>query len=153
MSVADYIGRMTDLCVLNGAAQAGQQLLPQALAPGSICAGTQKLAQMVAICLLTDRGSVYGQPARGTDFMTALRSGGVQTVADVGVLFGSAALDISNQLNDAQPSDAPDDERLDSLTLDSAALLGDYLQLTIRITSRAGDARAVLLPLQIPLNS
>ena len=151
MSLRDYIGRSLDLCIFSGLAQFGMQPVTQTLQGNTACTGVQKLAQLVTIWLLTIKGSVMGHPTWGTDFLMSVRSGRVRTTADLTMVFGGAAVDILNFTTNERPGPLPDDEVLVSLTLESAAVLGDHIDLTARITTAAGAARTALLPIRVPL--
>jgi hypothetical protein len=50
-------------------------------------------------------------------------------------------------LQDEEYEGMPDDERLDDAELLSVGLLPGYMNLSIGITSRAGDAREILVPI------
>lgn len=118
---------------------------------GEICTGIQKLSQRVAIEFLTEKGSMPYLPDRGTEFMTKLRQGRLRTELDVTLEFNFAIIDIAQNLitEEATYTDIPmpDDERFASAELTSIAILADFLQLTMLVTSVAGDSREVIMPI------
>jgi hypothetical protein len=113
---------------------------------GKICAGIQKLAQRWALEFLTEKGSMPGLPARGSDFMTLLRQGMLRTQLDVTQSFNAANLRVRVTLQAEEYDGMPDDERFDDAELLSVAILPGYLNMRVMITSLAGDERAVILP-------
>lgn len=149
-TIADYRGRKFDVLVLQGAKAVGDVLLTQQLFNGNsgqICTGTQKLAQRWTMEFGTEAGSMKYRPARGCQFMRDFRRGRLRTEADVQASFDFAELAIFRNLTVEELDDTPAEERLDHATLLQIAILADRLQLKVRIVSRAGTARAIILPL------
>lgn len=150
MSLQDFFGRSIDLQLLQGGRSSGSVQLQPAVQGAKVCTGVEKLSQKVAVLLLTDVGSVYGNPRRGTDFLPAVKRGQLSTEADVASQFGAAAVDILNQLNASAPDDLPDDERLVDLELDDVAVSGDLLSLAVRLVT-ADPKRPVILAVDVPV--
>jgi prolyl-tRNA synthetase len=111
-TIFDYVGRTNDLCIFDNVNLGGSEIRLDLI--NSMCTGVQKLAQKIISLLLTAKGSVIGDPNRGTDFLSDLYSGRLQTATDVGVSFGAAVLDITNQINVVATDSTPNDEIIES---------------------------------------
>jgi len=156
MAIVDYIGRTYDLLSYQGGDVAGGEvLLNQALVTpensGQITTGIQKLAQRFLLELLTERGSLTYLPDRGCDFMSSARLGNFLTPLDVLASFSASLVDIRNNLEIEESESDPDDERFLDATADSVTLNTGSATLHISITSRAGDTRVVIAPLNITI--
>ena len=154
MSASDYTGRRFDVLALRGGQSSGVQQLESSLfAPavsGEVCTGIQKLAQRWVLEFLTIRGSMgFHLEDRGSDFVQWLRQGRLRTEFDVQTYFGFAARQVQNSLREEEPEDMPDDERLDQATLAQVQISEQGLELTVEVTSRAGESRQVILPLAL----
>lgn len=152
MAAVDYVGRQFDILAFRGQTPRGeielQQTLFDSAAAGEVCTGITKLAQRWLLEFLTVQGSIPFS-TRGSDFMTWWRQGRLRTEYDVQAYFGFAAQQVQVQLRNEETSDMPADERLQSATLDRLQLQLDEIALNITITSLAGTARSVILPLTI----
>lgn len=153
-TAADYVGRKFDVFAFSGAAAAGEHLLQQSLFDasnnGSVCTGVQKLAQRWIIEFLTIRGSMpFHMKDRGTLFMLWLRQGRIQSEFDVRAYFNFAAQQVSVNLRKVETSDMAADERLQSATLDQLQILDGALELSVTLSSIAGDTRNVVLPISL----
>lgn len=150
MSLADFANRKYDYLALQNVNTAKDTQLGLVLYAednsGRICTGIQKLAQRWALEFLTEKGSMPGLPDRGSDFMTLVRQGRMRTQLDVTQNFYAANLRLRVTLQNEEYEDMPDDERFDDAELLSVAILPGYLNMRVMITSRAGDERAVILP-------
>jgi len=152
MSLADYAGRKYDYLAFRNVSAIGEKQLGLALydgdTSGQICVGIQKLAQRWALEFLTEVGSMTAAPTRGSDFMTLVRQGALRTQSDVLSAFAATNLFITRSLRNEEYANMPDDERFDEAELTSVQILPGYMNLSVMITSRAGDARAVILPVE-----
>ena len=150
MSLADYANRKYDVLALQNASTAKESRLDLVLYgadnAGKICAGIQKLAQRWLLEFLTEKGSMPGLPDRGCTFMTFVRRGVVKTQLNVTQTFNASNMRIRVTLQGEEYDGMPDDERLDDAELLSVGLLPGYMNLSIAITSLAGDAREILVP-------
>jgi hypothetical protein len=150
MSLADYANRKYDLLAFQNVNTLRESKLGLVLYeednPGKICVGIQKLAQRWALEFLTEQGSMPGLPDRGCAFMGLVRRGLLRTQLDVTQSFLDAALRIRVTLREEEYVGMPDDEKLDDVELESAAILPGYINLRVMITSLAGDERAVIMP-------
>jgi hypothetical protein len=140
--------RTYDVLAFHGAAARGEVLLDQSLVAsgGSVCTGGQKLAQWFTVELLTARGSLPYAPERGTRFLPELVAGRLRSETDVLVAFGFAVGDIRASAAQLETAATPDDERLAAATADRVVILPGVVRLHITITSRAGAARSITLP-------
>ena len=121
----------------------------------------QKLAQRWLLEFMTEVRSMPGLPDRGTNFMRAARTGQFRVPINVQTEFALAEIAIRRNLRAEETADMPDDERYaDSELLNVAILPGfdvsqasgttaAFLSLGVKITSRAGDAREIILPIEI----
>jgi hypothetical protein len=115
---------------------------------GRICTGIQKLAQRWTLEFLTEIGSMPYRRERGCDFMTLVRRGRFRTQADIIAGFNSSALLVTRNLRNEETTDMPEDEQFEAAELVSALILAGYMYLRVMIVSRAGDGRAVILPIE-----
>lgn len=150
MSLADFANRKYDYLALQNVNTARDNKLGLVLYDednnGRICVGIQKLAQRWTLEFLTERGSMPGLPARGTDFLTLVRQGRLRSQLDVTQNFYAANLRLRVTLQNEEYAGMPDDERFDTAELLSVTILPGYLNMRVMITSIAGDERAVILP-------
>lgn len=160
-TVADYVGRYIDVMAYQGVDTGRDAQLTGALAAdnsGTICTGTQKLAQRFLLRLLTRRGSMPYQPTEGCDFMTRLLRGDLRTSLDVYAEFSSSLIDIRRSMRNEETAErisrgiiAPSDEILASAEITQLTIIPGHVTMTINITSRAGNSRKVILPITTTL--
>lgn len=152
MSLADYASRKYDYLAFRNVTAQGDAQLGLALydtdTSGQICTGIQKLAQRWALEFLTEIGTMTGLPNRGSDFMSLMRRGVLRDQSDVLAAFATTNLFITRNLRNEEYAGMPDDERFDTADLTSVAIFPGYMKLTVMISSRAGDSRAVILPVE-----
>ena len=151
MALQDYADRKYDYLAFRGVSVDGDTKLGLALysedTSGQICTGIQKLAQRWALEFLTEQGSMPGKPERGCDFMTLVRQGRLRTQFDVISAFNTANLFVTRNLRNEETDAMPADERFATAEILSVAVLPGYVNLRVMISSRAGEARAVILPI------
>ncbi len=148
----DYAVRTVDVSVFRSPGGAEDGVLSMDLFGddgGQVCAGIQKLAQRWVLEFCTDIGSMPYAKTRGSEFMEAARDGLLATELDVYQRFNLDGENIRRGLVNEETDDDPDDERFAGAELTAVVLGGGYLSLQVELTSRAGSARAVVLP--IPL--
>lgn len=165
MSLADYVNRKYDYLALQnttgpGSRRIGLELFNE-MNSGQITTGAQKLAQRWLLEFLTETGSMPGLPDRGSNFMRAARSGGFRTPFNVRTEFAMADLTIRKKLQADETDNTPDDERFAAAEITNVAVLPGadvsqksgttavFLTLGVKITSRAGDAREIVLPIEV----
>lgn len=150
-SVADYKGRQIDLLAFQGAKIAGEQLLDQVLVAdgesGQVTAGIQKLAQRWLLEMLTETGSIPYDLVRGTSLLFDARNGILRTTVDAEQSFVLAAAAAKVNLILEEDENMPDDERFDSVVLDSVTVTTDRVIYRTTLRSLAGTDRVILLPL------
>jgi len=151
--VIQYVGRQVDYLAFDDAKASGDTLLTQSMVSsnesGALIAGIQKLVQRFLIELLTGAGSLTYLPDRGTLLMPRLNAGLIRTTQDLFSAFNEAAKSAVASLAAEETETDPDDERIESVSLLSASLLGDTAVLNISITSLAGEELTVLYPLRV----
>lgn len=117
---------------------------------GAICTGSQKLAQRWALEFLTIRGSMgFHLVERGSDFLRWLREGLLRTEADVQAYFNFAASQVKATLLHDVTDTTPDDEIIETASLNEITLFLTGLVLSVTIVTRAGDDRAIILPIAV----
>lgn len=156
MAKTDYSGRTVDLLIFQGTSPEGEKLVTLGFqdAGGEVTTGIQKICQTFTILFLTEVGSVPMMPLRGTGFVTAVRQGRLKDESDVQSEFALAAESVKTFLNlEADLLNLPEDETLESALLDrfDRNESTGTLTLYIRITSVAGEAREVFLPISVPI--
>lgn len=152
-TVADYVGRTVDILAYDGQNPTKEVLLTAELAMagggGQICTGAQKLGQQWLIEFLTVRGTKLHDPDAGCDFMGQLYRGEIQTTLDAEQAFYLSAGQVGRTLEGIITSATPDDEAYEDAELLSLTISGDLLKLNVRIVSRAGTSREVILPIDV----
>lgn len=144
----NYAGRSVDLLIFQGVQPVGEARINLGLgAAGSICTGVQKAVQTFVLLFLTDKGSVAGEEARGTDFLQGLRTGFIHDDASLESAFRFAVMDVLNYDSENRPEETPDDEALEDVELVSYDLQPGYLNLTCRVVTLAGESREVIIPI------
>ena len=150
MSLQDYANRKYDALAFQAVDASTNGQMGMALYAednqGRICTGIQKLAQRWALEFLTETGSMPYKPNRGCQFMTLARQGRFRSQVDVIAAFNDAVLAISRNLQLEEPADMPLDERFANAELLAVGVFVGYADLRVMIVSRAGDARAVVIP-------
>ena len=157
-TILDYQNRRFDAAAFRGQTPSGEVKLGQSLfdvnSSGEVMTGTAKLAQRFTMEFLTEQGSMPYLPDRGTEFMTEARAGHLLTEQDVILQFNLAMNDVAQNLVSEEALyeellPMQDDEKFESAELTGLALLGDFLTLTVRVFSIAGDSREVILPISV----
>lgn len=165
MPLSDYANRKYDYLALRNVntkkkTRLGLELFT-ATDRGAVCVGPQKLAQRWLLEFMTEIGSMPGKPTRGCNFMRAARTGKFLTKLHVETEFSFSAVVVRRNLINEEYDTMPDDERFLSAELLSSVIVPDntvglktatsatYLQLTVKINSRAGSSRQVVVPIEI----
>jgi hypothetical protein len=151
----DYSKRMIDLFIFQGAKPLGDQLIAPGFGPGSgqITSGIQKLVQKWAILFLTEIGSMEYHAELGTRFLTLASQGAIRDVTTARSEFQLGAQLVQNTLAALETAATPADEKLASAELTSVEVdrAAGRLNMSVTITSEAGSAHAVLLPIPVPI--
>lgn len=150
----EYLGRTVDLLGFHGTGRPSSPLvqgLVGADGEAALIAGVLKLTQRFLVLLLTPTGSVRYAEDRGSPFLVDAAAGIWRTGADVEASFHAALPIVDRQLRDEETVDDPDDERFAGAEVVSATWVAGGAVLTLRIDSRAGTSREVLLPLDISI--
>jgi hypothetical protein len=109
-----------------------------------------KAAQKFSTLFLTEKGTAAGDPDRGTSFVSSLRLGDVRNEFDVTAAFTNAVAEALAWLNAAQEEiDIPDDERITGAVLTSLQINAPDIKLSIEITTAAGTARVITVPVSM----
>lgn len=151
IAISDYVNRKYDYLAFQNVKAEGSALLGLELfspeTSGQICVGIQKLTQRWLLEFLTEANSMPGLPERGTSFMTLVRQGMLRNYADIWAEFIFSAYTAGVNLRREETDEWPLDERFVDATLISLAVLPSYANLTITITSQAGNTRKAILPI------
>jgi hypothetical protein len=149
-----YTGRLIDLLALQGGSY-GTVLLDQDLATqqdaGEVCVGLQKLAQRFILTFFTIKGSIAYNTNAGTNFMSSLQQGQIQTESSLLSYFTLAEQDARRQLLAEQLSTDPTDEQYQSAVLTGSSIGNPpgTVQLQITLTSVAGSTAQFIFPIQV----
>jgi hypothetical protein len=151
----DYSERLIDINILKVAAYIPNTQIPVTVEfgnPSQYIAGINKLVQKYAIMFLTKVGSQINTSDFGTEFLLDLQNRSNLTRLNVLHLFNFANLDVLAVFRGYQSNNPsiPADEQLKSATMSSFSVTGSTLNLSIAITSIAGDSVVFILP--VPLN-
>lgn len=148
-TLTSYAGRTIDLLIFQKPTAQGVARIQLSLGGQSqVCTGIQKLVQKITTMLMSEYNENAPQTPY-TSFLTAIRTGAVQTDGDVRSYFALAILDIMRYFNANEADTVPLDEQISGVTLLNFNLLPGYLTLNIRVTSMAGDTRQVILPVPV----
>ena len=141
------MSKTLDLFAFTGAKKTGQTRLVEALFTngGSVCTGIQKLIQDWILLMLTPKGSLPFDQERGCGFLEEVL--GARTEDAVRTAFVFANAEVIQQLRNNEEESQSDDERIDSVTLDSINISGGNLSISVTLKSMAGDSREVKLPI------
>lgn len=152
----DFSNRTLDINVLKVASYTNNQTQVDTVGfgnPSQYITGIGKLVQKYAISLMTALGSQVNSPTFGTNFIPTLQSGTSSiSKLDLLHLFNFANLNVLGIFRTYQANNPsiPTDEQLQSAQLVSSNYADEVLNLSIAITSVAGDNVVFVLP--IPLN-
>lgn len=165
MALSDYTNRAYDYLALRNTTGPGNRRLGLELfnadTSGEICTGVQKLSQRWLLEFMTERGSMPGLPRRGCRFMASARQGLFRLPINVQAAFSAADMQIRRNLRQEENDTWPADERFESAELLNVAVLPGYdvssqtgssavfLTLSVKINSRAGTSREIILPIEI----
>ena len=144
-TLTDYKDRTIDvLAYKDWEIGANKQVIQALVLPGNsgdAIAGIEKLAQRFLIELFTEQGTLLYLPDRGTTFMTEARIGYWRTPGDIQTSFGTAMVQLNDNLKAEESSSDPADERYDSAELTSVSINGTDVAMSVRVTSAAGTSR------------
>lgn len=154
MSITDYAGRTSDYVVLRFTKEAGvNQLLNINLLSeedgGQLVTGLQKLLQRFVLVMFTRKGTVLGDPTRGTNFMVDALLGRWKTAIGVRQSFVAAQADARRQLIGEELQTDPLDERYDIATLDSVTVERTAVNLHITVKSMNKTAYKFIAPITV----
>ena len=108
-------------------------------------AGPAKASQNYGRLLLTPLGSVRSHPTMGTKFRERFTQGGLRYGTDPGQVFAAENLRVLDFL-DSVSVGRPDDERIESATLQGFTVVAGGVTLNVALTMRSGDTTTFLLP-------
>lgn len=144
----DYTGRVVDIST---ASLLATQVSPAAARtplafgdPTKVIAGVEKAVQAFVTALFTRQGETW-DPDMGCGFLTAVTTGQIRTPIDAANYFSSEVSGILLQINDPE---GPDDEYIETAVFLSATVDHVRISLRIQITTRAGTAVTVLVPIE-----
>ena len=146
---SNYTDKAVDLVAWHDVTPVGWSMLSQCLFnkdhKSEVCAGIQRLVQRWLIAFLTPTGSMKFDQNKGTPFMVKIFT--ACTEADVFTIFTLCNSYATEQLKEEETDTMDNDERLESVNLDSIELALGNLKLYITITSRAGTDTNIILPI------
>lgn len=146
-----YAGRKADLNFLVVSNPDQLATAPQDLGVNQVCTGVLKLAQKVALRLLTPVDGVLYEPSEGAVFMTDAIANNIFSVPDLQASMTTAIASVTNQFVDDLIADpfVPTDEQLASIQIVTSEIVGDKALVTLQINSVAGDSVTWIAPLTI----
>jgi len=155
-SVVAYQDRLIDMLAFQNGGVGSLELVDMVLVnageSGWSCTGIVKLAQRFLLELLTEQGSIFYEPNRGTTFMTDLRFQRVRTTVDAEYSFALGLQQAKLQLQLEETDDMPDDEKFGRAELISLTLAPqDTLKIRLNLFSLAGTGVTLVLPLETTL--
>lgn len=158
MSVAvstNYSGRLVDLLVFQGTKPDGMQKIVMSFGDTwQLTTGIQKVCQTFTTIFLTRKGTVANKLDYGTNFMTAMQSGSLQTEEALISAFTLAAADVKRiMIRSAQDNELPADEQIASIELLNYSMdkSASKITLNIKITTAAGTSLVIYVPVSVPI--
>lgn len=143
----DYTNKNIDLCIIDTSDNTGLETVDVGiLNSGSVIAGPYKIAQKFLKYLLTELGSVLAEPQYGTEFITQLMSGQIQTEAELKLRFYKEVDFIITYISKSNPN-ATADETLLNANLENFSIVGDSAIMRIQFTFE--DQSTILAPVRI----
>jgi len=152
----NYIGRISDIDIFGIDDEPTLQDVALGFGSGSVIAGPYKEAQKFLRILLSDRGTLLGQPTYGTDFFTKLTQGTILNEAQFELFFTSAkakalgfmyAAKLKEGVSDSR---FKDDEIIKDVDLYSAVITPGEVKATFKFIFRDNDA-GIIIPVGIPV--
>ena len=126
-----------------------QNMALSAILPAGVAVtGPLKASQRFANAFLTERGTYVYDTTYGAEFITLLNHDLIRTDFDVVMYFNEAVGDILYYFNNKLTGDEPDNEVIDSVTLDNFELYPPELMLNITVTTRDGTSREITIPVR-----
>lgn len=155
---SNHIGRTSDIDIFGINDEKSIQDVALAFGEGSVIAGPYKEAQKFLRILLSDRGTLLGQPNYGTDFFTKLTHGVVLNEAQFRIYLASATAKVLSFLRTAKLVDGVrdprflDDEIIQNVTLYSLNMSPGKVRATLKFTFIDDDAD-IIIPVGIPVGA
>lgn len=153
-----YAGRQVDLELLKHIEETlpKQPVEPDVVETPRIVSGIEKAVQRYTKLFLTNLGSVRLDTTIGNDLLRGIAEGRVQNQAELDHLYSEAnaatldALSIDDEDTDVY-GDIPDDERIESTTLENLELVydsmtGGRVKVHIILTTAAGNDFRFIIP-------
>lgn len=101
--------------------------------------GGIKLAQKILQELFTVKGSLPYSQSKGCEFITTLNSKNIYSEFDVRAAFAIAMLEITKKLKNDETDETPDDEKIESTTLESIKIDDGFLILSIYVYNKLNN--------------
>lgn len=143
----DYSGRQVDF-----------SLFPESSAPnvatemsfgfgGKAIAGPLALSQAFAVALLTPLGHYKSDPNFGSTLIADLSEKKIELPSDILHAFALSSIGVVSYLDSAR-ANAPSDEKIATVRLADYNVSGTVIEMTIVMTTMAGQSVTFLLPVQ-----
>ena len=146
-----FADRKADVNFLNVRNPDVLQVAPQTLAINQACTGILKLAQKVALRMLTPSNGIYYESGEGGVFMRDALTGSLMSIPDISASVNETILSVENQfINDTiNFTDIPLDEQLSDLQVISVQIQGDSAFVTLQLTNRLGSTYSWISPVKV----
>lgn len=149
----DYTGRSVDLFVLGPLDDGVDAVEFDWLSEdgGYVVAGIEKAVQFFLLLFLTEKGSRFGDDDFGTSFPSVIGRSNIND-SSLRSTFREAIEDILDQQSRFAAQDADPDELIESVDLLSVETPDrDSVYASVRLTTRAGDSRELLVPIKLAI--
>jgi len=143
----DYSGRQVDLSIYP------DQVSPGVAVEGSLSLGSRAiagplaLAQAFALALLTPLGHYRSDPQYGSTLLEDLTDKKIEYPSDILHAFALSSVSVVSYF-DTYRSQVPDDEKIATVRLETYNVRGTVIEMTIVMTTLAGQSVTFLLPVQ-----
>lgn len=143
----DYSGRKVDLSIFPDNTVPNVPVEASFSMGSRAVAGPLAIAQSFSLALLTPLGHYASDPNYGSTLLSDLTEKKVEYPSDVLHAFALATIGVLSYF-DANLPDAPADEKIATVVLDSYNVQGTEIDLSIALTTQAGSTVTFLLPVQ-----
>ena len=153
---SNYIGRVSDINIFGADADTRSKEATLGFGSGSVVAGPYKEAQKFLRVLLSNKGTLLGQPTYGTDLYKKLIQGVILNEAQFKSYFSAAkakALDFlynSTRVDGGRDPRFLDDEMITNVSIQGLYVTPGTAKVTFKFTYKdnTGD---LIIPVEIPV--
>jgi len=144
----NYTDRTVDLLITGSTTLNKEVPVSLAIDTPKLTTGLQKTIQRFIVLILSAEDTTSLFTDYGSSFMTAVLNGSIINEIEANAFFSASVISTLNYLNKYVTADTPLDEQILSADLLNVSFSGGKLILDVRITTKAGSAITVYLPIE-----